>query len=273
MKQTYPKWLNTIQKMHFLYPAEFMERSSGTTRKWLVRGNTIVCGLTAVAVVLLCLFFGRIRTIRVGFSLGMELPGMLVSALIYYSYMQDPDSEEEHTRLFATLIVANTVGMFLDGCSWLLDGIAPLTLLNRLCNTAQIGNNAGIVFQFWLYSAYWLGIDQEKRRRISKVLGAIFSLFLAAILVNFFFPFIFDVDSDGVFRRLPLYYLIMIPLGSILLPILRSLFHFNGTKREKKSWSYFCCFPLGGRWWQYSCLPERACTAGSCCRSFWQWAW
>ena len=46
------------------------------------------------------------------FSVGIEAFSILVSAIVCYCYMQDPDSSEAHTALFAELLVADTVGLF-----------------------------------------------------------------------------------------------------------------------------------------------------------------
>ena len=53
-----------------------------------------------------------IADLLTAFSVGVESFSIMVSAIIYYCYMQDPDSAETHTALFAQLLVADTVGLF-----------------------------------------------------------------------------------------------------------------------------------------------------------------
>jgi hypothetical protein len=161
-------------------------------RKRLAHGNALICAMTAATVVLTLLFHDRATSADTAIAGGMELLGMLVSVLIYYSYMQDPDSAEVHTRLFATLIVTNVTGMFLAGCSWLMDGVAVLALLHRLCVTALVFVNAAICYQFWLYSAYLLGIEQEKSKRITLALIFFFLVYVALLVVNLFWPIFFS---------------------------------------------------------------------------------
>ncbi len=173
MKTVDYKRFSHPSREQFLSAIELRELPSEEVRKRLAFGNALICAMTAATVVLTLLFHDRATSADTAIAGGMELLGMLVSVLIYYSYMQDPDSAEVHTRLFATLIVTNVTGMFLAGCSWLMDGVAVLALLHRLCVTALVFVNAAICYQFWLYSAYLLGIEREKSRRITRALQSI----------------------------------------------------------------------------------------------------
>ena len=231
---------------HFLRRSERGELPSDKTQKWLFRGNILVCAMTAAGAALVLIFYRNIASARLVLTMGMELLGMLVSALIYYSYMQDPDSAEEHTWLFATLIVATVAGMFLDVCSWLMQGVASLRALQRLCVTLLIIDNAGIIYQFWLYSAYLLRIQAGKVRRVTRAMRVFLIAFAAAMVVNLFRPFVFEVDSEGMFHRLPLYFLVMIGLLIVLPPIMRGFARAGGTKREKRTGAMFLLMPLGG---------------------------
>ena len=230
----------------FLSAIELRELPSEAVRKRLAHGNALICAMTAAAVVLTLLFHDHATSADTAIAGGMELLGMLVSVLIYYSYMQDPDSAEVHTRLFATLIVTNVTGMFLAGCSWLMDGVAALALLHRLCVTALVFVNAAICYQFWLYSAYLLGIEQEKSRRITRALNVFFIFYSVILVVNLFWPIVFAVGTDGVFQRRGLYPLITACLLIILPPLLRGFTQFEGTKREKKIAATFLLMPLAG---------------------------
>lgn len=246
MKTNGLKGLRDAWGDRFLNRSELGKLTSEKTRKWLSGGHVFGCVLTAVSFFLLQNTYRSITDPQLAVTLGMEMLGMPIACLIYYSYLQDPDSAEEHTWLFSTLIVAVVVGMFLDLCSWLMQGIPSLRTLQRLCITLLIIDNAGIIYQFWLYSAYLLRIEAEKVGRITRAMRIFLLAFVAAMVVNLFCPFVFDVDSDGVFHRLPLYFLNLIGMLIALPPIMHGFARFDGTKLEKKIAAIFLLMPIGG---------------------------
>ena len=221
------------------------KHSAETVRKWLKRGNTFICTIGAISLILLFAFYNRIPSVKIALLAGMEELGIMISCVIYYSYMQDPDSATVHTWLFATQIVSNVLGMFLNGCSWVMDGIASMAFLNRLCVTALHIIDAGIIFQFWLYAAYMLGIE-EKSMRITKAQNDFFNIYIILLIINLFFPFMFTVDPDGFFRKLSLYPLTSASLLLVIPPIINGLIHYRGTGNERQIASAFLLMPMIG---------------------------
>lgn len=246
MNRIDPKEFSRLRVDGFLRRSELGELPSEKTQRLLSVGNALVCAMTGVGAILLLAFYRRITSARQILTMGLELMGMAVSALIYYSYKQDPDSAEEHTWLFATLIAATVAGMFLDVCSSLMQGVAPFRTLNRLCVSLLVIDNAGVIYQFWLYSAYLLGMDSALVARVTRVMRIFLLAYLAAVAVNFFCPFMFDVDPEGNFHRLPLYFLILAALIIVMPPIFHGFSKFNGTKREKQIARMFLTLPLAG---------------------------
>ena len=110
------------------------EAQPGGVKPWVRGGFWLICGLAACSLVLLRLFSNGSMPPNWAFSVGVESFSIMVSAIIYYSYMQDPDSSEAHTALFAQLLVADTVGLFLDEVAWLVQGRAGLAAVNVIAN-------------------------------------------------------------------------------------------------------------------------------------------
>ena len=117
------------------------ETGTGSVNPWVKGGLGLICLLSAVSLVLLWLFSNSDMQPNWAFSVGIENFSIMVSAIVYYSCMQDPDSSEAHTALLAELLVANTIGLFLDEIAWLVQGQANLATVNAIANTLlyQIG--------------------------------------------------------------------------------------------------------------------------------------
>ena len=246
MKTDDSKWFSRPTREQLLRVIDLREQITEKAQKWLTVCNALICGLTAVGLVLAFLFRNRIQNPETGIAVGMEILGMMVSSLIFYSYKQDPASAEEHTRLFATLIVSNVVGIFLDGFTLLLNGFAQLAALHRICLTVQLIVNANICYQFWLYTSYLLGIEPEKNKWAARSLNIYLIFYAALLIVNLFRPIVFAVDADGFFQRLKLYPVNGIFALLILVALTNGFLHFDGTKQDKKLVAIFIQMPLVG---------------------------
>ena len=125
----------------------------------------------------------------------------MVSAIIYYCYMQDPDSSEAHTALFAELLVANALGLFLDEVAWLMQGQAAFAAVNIIANSLLYLCNNFIVILFWRYGAYILQIPEKTAHGVNRILSWLSVLIEVVLVANFFKPLLFSVDAQGVYRR------------------------------------------------------------------------
>ena len=142
--------------------------------------------------------------------------------------MQDPDSVEEHTVFFSTLLIANTAGLFLDECAWLLQGAASLAALNRIANTLLYLCNCVIVILFWRYAAYMLQIREKMAHGINRVLSWLSAIICALLVVNFFVPLIFSVDAAGFYQRRALFPLALCPVLVVLPALTQGFMEYGG---------------------------------------------
>ena len=211
----------------------------------LTRGSSVVLIVLAIISNVLLFVFHAADMVAVNaFTIGMEAFSILLAAVLYYSYMQDPDSVEEHTILFTLLIVADTFGLCLDQISWMVQGVPSLAVVNKLSNVLLFMDNGFIIYMFWLYAAYMLGIKGDEGRTVKKLLkGSIVFIFVISIL-NLFVPILFSVDSAGVYRREKLFPLGMISLVIVLPSLIKGVITFKGPKKEKKIISLFLLLPL-----------------------------
>ena len=180
------------------------------------------------------------------FSVGIEAFSIVASAIVYYCYMQDPDSAEKHTVFFSTLLIANTAGLFLDECAWLMQGAASMAVLNRVANTLLYLCNCVIVILFWRYAAYMLQIREKLAHAINRVLSWLFALIFALLVVNCFVPLIFSVDAAGFYRREALFPLTICPVLVVLAPLTQGFMEYSGPVKVKRVARLFFLMPIIG---------------------------
>lgn len=170
---------------------------AGTANPLFVGGFWLISLLAVVSLVLLKLFGNGDMHPNWAFSVGIEFFSIMASAVVYYCYMQDPDSSEAHTALFAELLVADTVGLFLDEVAWLVQGRPDFAVANIIANALLYLDNCFIVILFWRYGAFMLQIPKKTTRAVNHILSWLCILIEAVLVVNFFKPVLFSVDAGG----------------------------------------------------------------------------
>ena len=219
---------------------------AGGGRLWVLGGFWLICLLTAVGTVLVLFFGNGDMPSAWTFNLGIESFSLMVSAIIYYCYMQDPDNAQTHTQMFAHLLVADTVGLFLDEVAWLVQGHADFAAVNAIVNALLYLDNCFIVILFWRYGAYILQIPEKTTHTVNRILSWVSVAIEAALLVNFFTPLLFSVDAQGVYRREVLFPLALAPVLVVLPPLIRGFFRFDGPEKLKHVTRLFFTLPLIG---------------------------
>ena len=220
------------------------EVGTSSSNPWVLGGFWLICILAAVSMVLLRLFSSGDMAPHWAFSVGIESFGIMVSAIVYYSFLQAPDSSEAHTALFAQLLVADTLGLFLDEVAWLVQGRAGFAAANVIANTLLYLDNCFIVILFWRYGAYMLQIPEKLAHHVNRALSFLSVLIEVLLVANFFTPLLFRVDAQGVYSRGWLFPLALAPVLVVLPPLTQGFLRFNGTEKEKRVARLFFMVPL-----------------------------
>ena len=220
------------------------DAQAGDVNPWVRGGFWLICLLAAVSLVLLRLFSNGDMPPNWAFSVGVESFSIMVSAIIYYCYMQAPDSAETHTALFAELLVADTVGLFLDALAWLVQGRAGLVAVNVIANALLYLDNSFIVILFWRYGAFMLQIPEKTAHTVNRILSWLSILIEAVLLVNFFVPLLFSVDAQGFYHRGSFFPLALAPVLVVLPPLTQGFMRFSGPDKIKRVARLFFFLPL-----------------------------
>jgi len=166
--------------------------------------------------------------------------------VIYYSYMQEPDSAEDYSIYFFLLLSADTFALFLDECAWLIQGMPSMAMVNRIINALLYQCSGTIILLFWRYSAHMLHVPADTKRTVDRILVGLLGLIFCALVANFFTPLLFSVDGSGVYRREAFFPLALLPVLVIALPLIRALIRYDGPAKLRKTARLFLLMPLAG---------------------------
>ena len=179
--------ISTIKKMYDegMDIASAGEEEKIGVSRWVQGGFWLISFLAIASMVMLRMFGDGDMPPSWASSVGIESFSITVSAIIYYCYMQDPVSAEANTALFAELLMANTLALFLDVVSWLVQGQADFAVLNTITNTLLYLDNCFIVILFWRYGAFILQIPKETEHKVNRILSGLSILIEVVLVVNF----------------------------------------------------------------------------------------
>lgn len=217
---------------------------AGRFKTWVRGGFWLICFLAAVSLALLKGFGHGDMAPSWAFSVGIEGFSIAVSAIIYYCYMQDPDGSETHTALFAQLLVADTVGLFLDEVAWLVQGRPGLAAVNTVANALLYLCNCFIVILFWRYGAYILQIPEKTSHAVNRALSWLCIAIEAVLVANFFVPLLFSVDAQGIYRWGALFPLALAPVLVALPPLVRGFMDYDNPEKVKRVTRIIFVLPL-----------------------------
>ena len=178
------------------------------------------------------------------FSCGMEVFGIAICTLVYFTCMINKESFGFETDIFSTLLITSALNLFFDEWSWLVQGVSEARTANVVSNVLLYVNTYTMGLMFFIYSCRMLDV----RTKLIKYSTRLFIIlyFPAAIIciLNIWYPIYFSVDALGVYRREPYYmcrnwyYVIIIPA------IIELLIKSKSSWREKGLVSSFLILPL-----------------------------
>lgn len=213
-------------------------------RKELFGGFVIVC-ISAFLSIVVCSVRGYENMAPEWVtSISADIFGICLCCIIYYGCMNGSDETDGNTVMFATLVIVNVIGLFLDEVCWCIQGIPALALLNKISNVFFYCNNFTEMVMFWGYALQRLKM-REKTINIVKFLFK--TLYPTSILINFlnlFFPIYFSVDTQGVYQREELFPISQIILIIVVPPLMDGLITSEASKKEKLVILSFVLLPI-----------------------------
>lgn len=143
-------------------------------------------------------------------NVSIEIFAILVGYILFISCIIDVQKSGADLQWFIYMLNVAIWWAFTDACSWLLDGLPQMRVLDIVDNTILFFCTPLSAYCFWKYLTSQVMMTRPFESRLNKLVE--YSLLAAFILriVNLFTGIYFTVDAAGVYQRGPLYPLSMV---------------------------------------------------------------
>lgn len=150
-------------------------------------------------------------------NVGIEMFAIMTGYMLFISCITDVQKSGTDLKWFIYLLNVTIWWAFTDACSWIIDGVPELRILDIIDNTILFLCTTFSAYCFWRYLAGLLVLNKELEMRIDKLLTWVVKIAIVLRVVNLFTGMYFTVDAAGVYQRGPLYPISMI---SSVLPVI-----------------------------------------------------
>ena len=134
-------------------------------------------------------------------NISMDLFGMLMGYVLYICCLIDMEKSESDLKNYFYLLNVTYLTLFLDACSWLVDGVPELRIANIVDNTLYFACSPIQAYFFWLYLSSFMKIEIKKYRSVNIMMNVGLAVALLSRAVNIFTGHYFTIGSDGVYHR------------------------------------------------------------------------
>ena len=152
-------------------------------------------------------------------NISMDLFGMMMGYVLYICCLFDVEKTDSDLKNYFYLLNVTYLTLFLDACSWLVDGVPELRIANIIDNTLYFSCSPIQAYFFWLYLSSFMKIEGKKYRNINFIMNIGLILAIISRIVNVFTGHLFTVSPDGVYERSPFFAVSLIYVFSVLIAI------------------------------------------------------
>ena len=129
---------------------------------------------------------------------GVDVIGMGICVAMFKGCLTGRDSNGDMTFLFAIIIFANGVLLFLDECSGIMQGLPKLRAMIIIVNIGIFIFIPLLMYSFWRYVRVVADLDFFLPKRLIMLLQILIVPLTIVCFVNLFFPFSFSVSEEGI---------------------------------------------------------------------------
>ncbi|MBO5547395.1 MAG: histidine kinase [Candidatus Methanomethylophilaceae archaeon] len=192
-----------------------------------------------------------VRPYYVVVNQSMDIFGMGVCILLFITILFD-HRINVGTIYFMAFITLESMLLFWDFESWMVDGNPNQVVLNNIINYYNYGFVLLVLVTFWLYVKHLADTRDSWMRGIEIVHYTILLLGLAIILTNPWTSAVFTIDPEtGLYARADTYWISLIaPICMIGLNTIAVYRYVKGSKKKIGLYSY-ALMPIAGALVQY----------------------
>ncbi|MBQ0052191.1 MAG: histidine kinase [Treponema sp.] len=132
--------------------------------------------------------------VEAGANVVMEMFGMLVCSLLYFSIMIDP-RKSRFRSLFLSLLFCETLLLFLDSVTWFIGGKAEFNQLLVFINCFLLILEGIVFVTFWGTEIEVLNLKSSMKNLNVFIIRIVTSIFFFMALLNAKFSFFFKIEN------------------------------------------------------------------------------
>ena len=175
--------------------------------KWIMPMCFVLSLLFSVSAIVLCRLRGFSgMDLTTAFSLGADIISLSICTVLLYSLGLVKDGRGEYMRTFALLIFTTSAVLFSDSVWWMIEGFAELRVWNIIINVFSYCVMNFLILFFWRYLVAALRLGGKFSRAANAVMNVLLAPTIISCLINLFYPLYFEVNSEGVYHREPLFF-------------------------------------------------------------------
>ena len=150
-------------------------------------------------------------------STGIEILGIAICAVVFFSCIQSVESVEDHIAVFIPQLLVCALTLFFDEMAWLVQDLPDYHYVNCVVNSLLHVSYHALSLLFWMYIQKTLGVKNKFIDITNWVFIIGFYIYSIVNILDIFFPIFFTVDSNGTYSRTSLYdlkwtlYIVIIP--------------------------------------------------------------
>ena len=178
------------------------------------------------------------------FTCGTEIFGIIVCLIIYYSCMYNHEAYGNITDAFSGLLITSSLNLLLDEWSWLVQGVPERRLENMVSNVLLYINTYTMGLLFWIYAVNILDVRTKLVKKSTSLFILLYIIASLICILNIFVPIYFSIDSDGVYRRAPLYIFRTFCYIALIPGIVEVIMETKTSLRDKLTTASFLILPI-----------------------------